>query len=932
MVLQTERPLIGREDQLARVRELLTAGAGMLVFEGPPGAGKTALLAAAGKLAGAAGLPVASARAHPLKGDFTFGVVRQLFEPLLAAQPEEERAVALSGLAAPAGQVIGGNAEHDNDVGDTFAVVHALYWLTARLAERRPLVLAIDDVQWADTATLRWLLYLARRAEGLPVVLLACRNVAEPGADPGLLAELADALAGVEVPWLTTGQAAELMTGVFGRSPDPGFSAACHRATAGNPFLLGELAASLAAQGLTPTAEVADRVPDLVPETVSAWVSARIRADSATAELAKAVAVLGDGTDLATAAALADLPLDRAGAAADALAALRFLAGTHPLEFVHSIVRNAVLSGIAPDEREAAHRRAARLLHERRRPDEQIAAQLLASGPTGQPWAVDALRAAADTAMRRSGPEAAVTYLRRALEEPAPGALEVDLFAQLGQAELAVDAPSAVAHLSEAFDKAGDPRRAARIASGLAVAITQCGEFARAEKVLAHAMAGLGPGEHELIMELEATSMMIGLAAFAPPMAARARRLFATATSPEIVRWAAASLAIYGAWAGGSCAEVVAMAERTLELEAGHDQLSLVATGLAAAASCYAGRFDLADASGDRILELARATGIPTIAKWAHWTFGFVAYQKGHVTDTIEQMRIADEISESVNGEGNHPDVYAGFAESYVDQGRPDEADAVLARFGFLDGDVPESTGASALFGVRGRIRLLRGDPRGALEDQLRSGRILEGLGIGSPALSAWRSRAAVIHHRLGEPAEATRLAGAELELSRAWGVPRPLGIALRAHGIIHDDLDTLAESAEVLAGSPARLEHARSRFRLGLALHARGHAEDARAQLRQAYRLARECGADALVERAGEAITRAGGRRPRAARTGAGALTPRQRRIAELAAAGRTNRQIAEEHYLTLRTVEHHLTGVYQVLGIDRREELAAALAAGES
>ncbi|MFE0022774.1 AAA family ATPase [Amycolatopsis sp. NPDC059021] len=926
------RPLIGREDQLARVREVLAAGTGTLVFEGPPGAGKTALLAAAGRLAGADGLPVASARAHPLKGDFTFGVARQLFEPLLAALPEEERAAALSGMAAPAGQVIGGNAEYDNDVGDTFAVVHALYWLTARLAERRPLVLAIDDVQWADTATLRWLLYLARRAEGLPVVLLACRNIAEPGADPGLLAELADTLAGVEVPWLTTGEAAELMTGVFGRSPDPGFSAACHRATAGNPFLLGELATALAAQGLAPTEEAADRVADLVPDTVGEWVATRIPAGSAAAELAKAVAVLGDGTDLATAAALAGLPLDRAGAAADALAALRFLAGTHPLEFVHSIVRNAVLAGIAPGERQEAHRRAARLLHERRRADEQIAAQLLASEPTGEPWAVDALRAAAHAAVRRSGPEAAATYLRRALKEPAPGELGADLLAQLGQAELAVDAPSAVAHLREAFDKARDPRHAARIAGSLAVAITQCGEYARAEKVLAHAMAGLDPGEHELIMELEATSMMIGLGAFAPPMAARARRLFETASSPEVVRWAAAALAIYEAWTGGSCAKTVAMAERTFELEAGHDQFSLVATGLASAACCYADRLDLAEACGDRILELARTTGIPTIAKWGQWLYGFIAYQKGHVTDTIERMRIAEEITESVNGEGHHPDVYAGFAESYVDQGRPDEAEAVLARFGFLDGDIPDSTGAAALFGVRGRVRLLRGDPHGALEDQLRAGRILEALGIGSPALSAWRSRAAMIHHRLGDSAAATRLAGAELELARAWGAPRPIGIALLATGIIHDDLDVLAESVAVLTESPARLEQARGRLHLGLALHARGRSEDARAELRQAYRLAGDCGADALVERAGEAITRAGGRRPRAARTGAGALTARQRRIAELAAAGLTNRQIAEEHYLTLRTVEHHLTGVYQILGIDRREELAAALAGGES
>src|SRR3954447_22213641 len=162
--------------------------------EGPPGIGKSRLLAAARGAADHAGLRVVSARASDLESDFGFGVVRQLFEPVLARAGADERAALLGGAAALAAPVLEtpGPAGGD-DAGEeaTPAALHGLYWLCAGLAEQRPLLLCVDDLHWADRPSLRWLVYLLQRLEGLRIAVLA-------GVRPGEgrhAAELLDAMA-----------------------------------------------------------------------------------------------------------------------------------------------------------------------------------------------------------------------------------------------------------------------------------------------------------------------------------------------------------------------------------------------------------------------------------------------------------------------------------------------------------------------------------------------------------------------------------------------------------------------------------------------------------------------------------------------------------------------------------------------------------------
>jgi DNA-binding CsgD family transcriptional regulator len=175
-------------------------------------------------------------------------------------------------------------------------------------------------------------------------------------------------------------------------------------------------------------------------------------------------------------------------------------------------------------------------------------------------------------------------------------------------------------------------------------------------------------------------------------------------------------------------------------------------------------------------------------------------------------------------------------------------------------------------------------------------------------------------------------LSSEELELARIWGAPRALGAALRVAGVVEGGqrgLALLEEAVEVLADSPAKLEHAKARTELGAALRRAKRRSEARDQLRHAVELATRCGAAALATRAETELLATGARPRRIALSGLESLTPSERRVAELAAEGPTNREIAQALFVTPKTVEVHLSSVYRKLGIRSRSQLPAALTA---
>jgi DNA-binding NarL/FixJ family response regulator len=169
-----------------------------------------------------------------------------------------------------------------------------------------------------------------------------------------------------------------------------------------------------------------------------------------------------------------------------------------------------------------------------------------------------------------------------------------------------------------------------------------------------------------------------------------------------------------------------------------------------------------------------------------------------------------------------------------------------------------------------------------------------------------------------------------ELALARRFAAPRALGIALRVAARLTDgpEGDVLAEEAcQVLASSPARLEHAYALADLAQRQLAQGSSQQARDLLGQALELADRCGADVLEDRVRAQLRRVGARPRRAQRSGPRSLTPSERQIALLAARGKSNRQIAEELFVTQRTVEFHLGHAFRKLAIASRRELPDAL-----
>jgi DNA-binding CsgD family transcriptional regulator len=199
-----------------------------------------------------------------------------------------------------------------------------------------------------------------------------------------------------------------------------------------------------------------------------------------------------------------------------------------------------------------------------------------------------------------------------------------------------------------------------------------------------------------------------------------------------------------------------------------------------------------------------------------------------------------------------------------------------------------------------------------------------------TPAMLPWRSAAALAAFRDGDEAGALRLADAELEKARDTRLAHVLGRAQRVRGLViggAEGIDMLRAACDALAATDCRLEHLRARVDLGAALRRSGARREAREVLAGARADAEALGCRALADRAAQESRASGARPRRVPISGIQSLTPSERRIAELAATGLTNREIAAELFLTAKTVEWHLGHVFTKLEINRRRELTAAL-----
>lgn len=906
------------------------AGTGATVLiEAPAGLGKTRLLRRLKDRSARAGMRVLSARATELEREFPYGVVRQLFAPLVT-----EREELLEGAAAAARPALGLDGEpvasHEDDA---FVTLYGLYSLTVNVSRAGPLLLAVDDAHWADPESMRFLMFLAPRLEGLPVLQAVASqpvdaesSLARLSADPATLRLSPAPLSGESV--------SRLLGDALAFPPDAAFAAVCCELTGGNPFFVAELTRTLAAGQVQPTEENAARVRDLVPDTIARAILVRLsRLPDAARALARSVAILEDGCEPRLAGALTEADPATVAEAADALRAVEILASDRRLGFVHPIVRNAVYGQIPTGARSREHERAAALLTEEGVPLERVAAHLLATSPRGDPAVSRQLSDAARAALGEGTADTAVAYLLRALAEPPPDAERPDVLELLLTAAVRAEDASAVPPLEAELleELASDPQRLMRLGRELGMWLIGTGDLERAARVLERAIATAEQvGDLELAVALEGQLISYTQR---PPRQARERFQRYAGRLVEDSPEHRLSLGLHAWWSsllGDPAAEAADLAMRAL---AGDrifaEQPDSPVPGQAVLVLARADELDAAEAANAlQVAEASNRGGAASLSA-AWYQRGYIAQRRGELRAAETDVRQAVSLARRRGCLAVAPLFSSLLIDVLVQYDDLEAAERELVTSG-MAGPIPDGYWLGPVLFSRGKLRLAQGRARQGADDLLdlreRMTRWEIAGNPGSPA-AAYAARALAA---LGEADQARTLAEEELVAARRWGAPSAVGSALAALGAVtggNRGIDLLMDAIRFLDEAPTHLLRATTLVELGAMLRHERRAADAREPLRAGLALARRCGAVAVARRAAEELEATGEKAGRHTPIGAETLTASERTVAEMAAKGMKNREIAVALHVAIKTVESHLRAAYDKLGIRSRDNLREIL-----
>jgi DNA-binding CsgD family transcriptional regulator len=934
--------LVGRDQQLAVLeaayRDCGPGRGAIVVIRGPVGSGKTALLRAFTGWPAVAGAVLLGAVASRAERGLELGIADQLF-----------RCPAAAAVAAEAAELIDRgrrDSQRDSQPGGSAPqavspalaeVFERLLKLLARLASPGPVVVAVDGIQHADLVSLRCLSYLSRRAGAVPLLIVLTECTGTLPADRLLHAEILGQGNCRAIPLgpLPPSGVASLLARPLGAEAGPRLAADGHAMTGGSPLLVTALAedARTAVAGAVPQPGFVLRPG---PAFGSAVVTCLHLYEPGLVELGQAAAALGAD---ATAALLGELLAVSPESAARGLDVLGASGLLESGRFRREEARQAVLGHMTAAERAVLHGAAARALYRTGAPAAILASHIMAAHRIGSRWAVAALREAAEQALAAGEGGRAVEYLMRAEDECADDRQRAAIIFALTRAEWPADPERAARHLPELVATARSGLLGGDCLEELAHYLLWMGDTGSAAEIL----TAFGAGVAEPDGAGPRLPLRSPLDFLYPDAAGRVRAAVQDAVSPaRSVAWSPEASAP-PAWPRGASLhpagdrsehEAMAAVAEGILAERSLNDPALVCVTTALLGLIGLDAVDRAASWCDMLRRESDASrGSPL---WRAVLTGFAAMidlRRGNLPAAGEQARTAlDMLTPKAWGVAIGGPLSSLLLSSVA--GRDQEKAAACLRTPVPGAMSGTCYGLLYLY-ARGEYYLATGRPQAALADFSDCGRRMLAWGLDLPGLIPWRVKSAEAHVALGNHLEARELTREQLartgvRLSRTRGISLR-ALALTSHPAKRTAL--LRESAEMLRDSGARLELAYTFTELSNAHLALGEHGRAHWAARQARNLAERCGARTLANLPDGADADGRGSCPDIG-TGAGAgarllpqLSDAEQRVAMLAAYGYTNGQIARKLYITVSTVEQHLTRVYRKLGVASRAELPIGL-----
>ncbi|WP_067469181.1 helix-turn-helix transcriptional regulator [Actinomadura macra] len=914
--------LVERDEELAALEELLAgfaqARSTVVLMSGGIATGKTALLRTFAEKAAGSGALYLGAVASRLERNVPFGVLEQLFRsPDL---PDVSAEAAMRWLDAG---VRNASPDGTASVGDTgrlsSPILRGLCDVLRDLTDSRPVVIGVDDAHYADETSLGCLFYLLRRLRSAPLHLIfsECSHLAAANALLHTEVLRDPSLCRIRLEPLSKAGVTDMIAARLGEEDARDLAPSFHEASVGYPPLVQALIEDyradpeIMAAGLTGGDAFGRAVLNLL-----------YRYEAPVMEVARATAILGDHASVKLLGRILDID---AGSVAQSLNTLTSAGIWANGRFRHDAFPAAILDGTPPTARMVTHGRAAELLNNEGVAAAEVAAHIVAADHIDAPWVIPILREAAEHALANDNVITSLHYLRAAHQMCDDERQRPVIASALADAEWRVDPARVLRHLHEINPVAnGHPMDGMDGYDGFTPVtyLLWHGRMAEALDIVdtsPHDREGVPPAADLETPRLWAAYLYPALLrdhfAVHPGPTAHGRG-WKAAPNPELQGAAMlASGLVHGSGNG-----ILDTAEGILQRSRlNHRTFAPLTTALALL--IYNDRLDQAATWCDSLLEEAAARSSPTWHALFSAERALISVRRG---DLVAAQRHADFALRLIPPASWGVAVglpLAAMVQATTSLGDVDGAAT------YLDVPVREAMFQTRMglhyLCARGRHHLEAGRPHAALSDFRACGKLMAGWGIDLPAVEPWRAGAAQAHLLLGEELEARRLIDGQLALLSPAHL-RTRGISLRVQAATRDieaRPPLLREAVAVLERSGDQLELAYALADLSRACKERGEGRDARALARRACDLAHRCGID-LADRvlAGE-LAEPDGEPGRVAE-----LSDAEQRVAALAAEGCTNREISERLYITISTVEQHLTKIYRKLNV-KRFDLRSAL-----